>query len=100
MNKVYTKEEIREMVTTNDAWAIRAILALYKRQTDSEKVEGSTNVHNGRGFNKFDAEFMTSLVAFYNKAGFLTEGQLKSAKRKLGKYSRQLLEIAQEKSNG
>lgn len=93
-----TKESLRDKITTDDKWATRALLALYARQTADEQQGAHTNTHNAMGFNKFDAEFMTSLVAFYKQTGFLTPGQLAALKKKLGKYAGQLLKVAQQKS--
>jgi len=95
----YTKEQIRAKITSDDKWAIRAILALYERQTMDEKAEGATKTTNGQGFSKFDAEFMSSLAEWYMNTGFLTEGQLSKAKPKLGKYAGQLYRIAQAKND-
>ncbi len=103
----YTKEDIRKMVTTDDWWAIRAIEALYARQTEDEQSSEVTSHKNSVGFNGLDAPFLTSMAkqilqwrkqkkAGTNKYAMpLSSRQLEASKKLLGKYSGQLLVISQ-----
>jgi hypothetical protein len=93
-DKVWTKEEIREKIKTDDNWLIRGLLAIYDRQTEEEQSNHTTNVHNGIGFSAFDAEFMTNVAKWYNNKGFLSEKQLMHVRKKMLKYSGQLARIA------
>lgn len=103
----YTIEQIRELVTTDDEWAIHAILALYERQTADEQDSRQTSHKNRMGFTGVDAGFLSDLaIRILDKKErypkhpewWLTEGQLKAAKPKLGKYAKQLYTIAAEKA--
>lgn len=93
--KVWTKEDIQELLRVNDKAVARAITALYERQTAAEQADGETSVANGVGFNKIDAPFLTSIAkALPRYNGHMTERQLKVARKMLPKYWRQLVEIA------
>lgn len=93
-DKVWTKEEIREKLKTNDQWVIRGLLAIYDRQTEEEQSSHATNQWNGVGFNAYDAEFMTGSVEFYKNRGFLSKKHLNAVRKALIKYSGQLARIA------
>lgn len=99
MTAKLTKELIKEKVTTDDRWAIRAIEVLYQYQTDDEQLHGETKHHNRVGFNGPDSPFMSSLAQQLKSGRVLSQKQLYYAKKKLGKYSGQLLKIAQEKES-
>jgi len=92
----YTKEYIREKITTEKNWTCKAILALYKLQTSSEKQDHETKEKNNAGFNGIDAKFLTSLAIYIQKNNFLTDNQLKSAQKIIGKYAGQLARIANQ----
>lgn len=49
-NKIWTETDIKRLVSSNERAAMRAVLALYKRQTEDEKSSASTRHANGRGF--------------------------------------------------
>ena len=92
-----TKEHVKHMVATNRNWAERAILALYGYQTDEEKHAGKVKETNRRGFNKYDTPFLTSLAGQLLNGHQLSQKQLAAARRALGKYSGQLVKIAEAK---
>ena len=92
--KIWKKEEIKEMLQTNDNAVIRGIVVIYSLQTEDEKKVGKTIEHNGVGFSGFDAEFMSSLAKFILKRGYLTDKQLEYGRRKIMKYAGQLTKVA------
>lgn len=102
----WTRAEILTLLASNDKAVGKALTALLKRQTQAEKASHATIEANGRGFNAFDADIMTSMAEFYAKTGYLTSRQLRwlrgtTAKTKvsrIGKYAGQLAEIANQKS--
>ncbi len=93
----YTKEQIKENILTKDAWTLRALLAIYERQTASEQAAGQTIEHNGVGFTGPDAEILSSIADFYSRRGFVTERQMGVVRRRIGKYAGQLTKIANGK---
>ena len=88
--KTWTIEEIRELLKESDKAVARAILAIYNRQTEDEKIVKETSASNGVGYNGVDANFMSSLAQFYQSKGFLSVGQLKYGRKKIMKYAGQL----------
>lgn len=95
-SRVWTEEEIKNLIQTNDIVLYRALLMLYDCQTVSEQATESTKEQNGIGFNAYDAKFLTSVSEFLKKAGFLTDKQKYITRKKLVKYNRQLTRLANE----
>jgi hypothetical protein len=77
----------------------RAVLVLYQRQTADEQVTSSTSHENGIGFNGTDAFILSSFAeqiqdSTYPKGRRLSPKQMGVARRKVQKYTRQLIEVA------
>ena len=94
----WTKESVRELLETRDDAVIRGMIRIYDLQTDGEKSVMDTVEHNGVGFNGVDGHILSSFVEFYNKTGFITPKQMKLARKKMLKYSGQLLKIIEKKA--
>ena len=92
--RIWTEEEIKNLVATNDKVLYGALRKLYACQTDEEKVYGAAKEFNGAGFNGVDAPILTSMAQFLEKAGFLTPKQKVLCRKKLVKYNRQLTRLA------
>ena len=101
--KEWTRSEIEENIEKFDKWAVKAIIAIYNLQTESEKRSRSANRLNGVGFSKADADFLSSLaqsaLTSINEYGSpvanaLTDSQLKHGREAITKYSAQLALIA------
>ena len=92
--RTWTETEISNLVQTNDIVLYRALRKLYACQTEDEKITGTTNNNNGKGFNGVDAPILSSFAEFLEKTGFLTYRQKEICRRKLKKYNRQLTAIA------
>lgn len=94
MAKIWTIEEIKTLVLTNDKMVARSVVVLYERQTASEQSAQETHERNGVGFNGVDAPILSSFAEFYKARNYLTEKQVALARKKLTKYARQLTAIA------
>ena len=94
MVRVWTQEEIKQLIMVNDKMVCKSLIKLYERQTASEQMDGSTTERNGAGFNGVDAPILTSFAEFLKRAGFLTPKQIQVCRKKLIKYTRQLTVIA------
>ena len=92
--RVWTSEEIRTLIQTNDTVLYGALRKLYDCQTADEVADRTVSHRNGAGFNKIDAGILTSFCEFLNRAGFLTVKQKVIARKKMIKYTRQLTELA------
>lgn len=94
MERTWTKEEIKNLIQTNDKMVIRSLIQLYNKQTADEKIVHEAAYQNGIGFNGADAAILSSFVEFYQDRNFLTAKQISIARKKLVKYSGQLARIA------
>ncbi len=92
--KVWTKDDIKNLLKVNDRAVARGVVAIYNRQTEDERFCDSTHEHNGVGFNKVDAELLSNIARWFTSHGYLTEKQTAVARRKIMKYAGQLVEIA------
>lgn len=99
-----TVEYVREKLRTDDAWLIRALLAINARQTADEQRAETTKYHNLRGFMPGHAKRGTGMVNFYRTAGFLTPKQkawwrtvTPRGLSRIEVYASQLIKVAEEK---
>ena len=95
--KVWTKESVKDLLRRNDRAVERGILRIFSFQTDEEKYVGMTKTVNGKGFNKFDVEILTSFALQLRQGRHLTEKQMYKARPKICKYAGQLLEYMRSK---
>jgi hypothetical protein len=98
--KGYTLEQFKARLVSDPAWTRRALVVLYSRQTEVEKVGRHTDENNGVGFSKFDAEFMSSLAQQINDGSLLSLGQMSAVQKKIGRYAKQLYAVALAKEQG
>lgn len=92
-----TKELIKEKVGTDLKWTERAVLAIYRRQTEYEKASLETRFRNSEGFNGVDARCGT-IMARWILSGRHLSGEWEAKARKImPKYAGQLLEITKLK---
>lgn len=94
--RVWTEDEIKNLVQVNDKVLYGALKKMYSCQTESERCDHETHDHNGIGFNAVDAPILTSFCEFLNKTGFLTPKQKVLARKKLIKYNKQLTALANQ----
>ena len=99
------KQEIIQLLQTNDKAVARALVVLTERQTWAERSSEQTINRNGVGYTPADARMGTSMSAFYEKRGYLSEKQLaywrkpnKNGVQRICKYAGQLLEVAKAKA--
>ncbi len=92
--KIWTIDEIRNLIDTNDTAVARGIVAIWKFQTPTEQGMKETAEHNGVGFNGVDAHILSSFAEFYQERGFLSAKQTALGRKKIRKYAGQLTAIA------
>lgn len=92
--KVWTKEEIKDLMERRDDVLITCMLKVYNQQTETERCYGETIEANGKGFNGCDAEILSSFCRFYQERGYLTEKQISIARKKMKKYAKQVTDLA------
>ena len=94
--KIWTVEEIKALLESNDRMLYRSLMMLYSQQTADEQRSKETREHNARGFSSYDAEVMSSFAEFLKRTGFLTPRQTVVCRRKIMKYAKQLTILANE----
>ncbi len=92
----WNKEKILALLDTNDEAVWKAVHRIYQNQTEAEKAVGDTCVYNGIGFSGADGVILSSFAKFYEKTGFMTKKQTVYARKKIKKYTRQLLDYIRE----
>jgi hypothetical protein len=99
---IVTKEWLANKVKHNPRFTIgRALVAIFRLQTENEKDSNVTKFHNGVGFSSNDARLGCIGAKYFIKHNTLTDGLMKGW-LKLGKdglpritrYARQLNKIA------
>lgn len=90
----WSVEEIKKLLRENDVFVIRSLLKLYSFQTEVEKKVKSTNGINGVGFNAYDSKALTEIVKVCIANKMLSNGQVEYVRKKLLKYSKQIMKIA------
>ena len=99
------KEQIVELLRTNDKAVARALVVLTARQTADEQASEQTRYLNGQGYRPCHARMGASMSKFFEARGFLTPKQIaywrvkdKTGSMRIGIYAGQLQEVAQEKA--
>lgn len=100
-----TKDQIVQLLKTNDKAVARALVVLNERQTVDEQATENTKYNNGRGFRPCHARMGTSMANFFQRRGYLTEKQIAywrvpqaDGKMRIEIYAGQLLIVAEEKA--
>lgn len=99
MATTWTKDTIIAKLETSDVMLERSLLVIYANQTADEQASQSTSKDNGIGFTGADAFILSSFAEWVlkGKDKGIPEGKRMSvkqkeiARKKLRKYSRQLL---------
>ena len=92
--KKWTKDEIKNLLSSNDVAVIKGLIRIYELQTSDEQLMEGTIDNNGVGFSGFDGDFMTSVAKWFLKHGFVSEGQFVHVKKKMMRYAGQLAKLA------
>jgi len=104
----YTKSFVEGKIATSQNWLERAIIALYREQSDTEREYGITYESNNSGFNALDAKKLSYYakkilkkatkrnIVDWNIVGrTLSQKDLALARVMMMKYSGQLSKMAQ-----
>jgi hypothetical protein len=96
VTKVQIEKFLKEELSTNRAWALRALVRIYDFQTADEKISGDTYYINNVGFTGADGEFLTSLAKQWKEKNFLTVKQMAFVYKKMPKYWNQIWSISDQ----
>ena len=87
------KEIIKEKLSSNPKWSLRALTRIYQFQTDEEIASAMTVEHNSIGFSAIDAEILTSFAEQIQAGRTLTQKQMQLLFKKMPKYWRQIMNL-------
>lgn len=100
-----SKDQILELLKTNDKAVARALVLLNNRQTADEQAIQGTRYLNGMGFRPCHARMGTSMATFYQRNGYLSPKQVsywratdKTGAMRIGLYWHQIQEEAEAKT--
>ena len=91
MTKKAKREFLRYKLSTDDKWALRALEVIFDNQTEDEKDSHVTVNENNIGFNKVDADLLSSFAKQYKERGSLSNRQMEVLKKRISKYWKQIL---------
>jgi hypothetical protein len=97
MNKQQTLEVLQGKLRTDTRWAQRALLAIYRNQTEDEKVAADVKHHNSMGFRCMDSIILTSFANQLQQRGSLSPKQMSVVHKLMPKYARQLMKFYGDK---
>jgi hypothetical protein len=90
----WNKHSIREVMRKDFAFCRRALLVLYRRQTEDEQHARKTKHDNDRGFNQPDARRGSELARRVLAGGLLEPKEVIEVRTLLWKYAGQLARYA------
>jgi len=87
---------IKVKLANDRRWAITGLTRIYEYQTRSEQLAGTTQDHNGVGFNGVDGGILSSFAQQVHSRGYdrLSEKQMRILYKKMPKYAKQLLKLS------
>ena len=91
---MYTKEQIKEKLLSNQIWLERSVIAIYKLQTKEEQKADNTKVKNRMGFSGAHAHVCSYMAKWILKGNHLSGKYLDKAKKIMPHYVGQLERIA------
>lgn len=96
------------MLATSDSWLEKAIVALYQRQVELEKLTSSTVYLNDEGLQQGDAKLFTRFALKLLSGSHLSEDEIAQARRPwhrprvaiptICKYRKQVLDIIESRA--
>ena len=93
--KQNTVNYVRGMLATNETWALKALVRIFREnQTADEQSAETTSHDNGIGFSGIDANFLSSLAKQYISRGSLSPKQTGFVLKKMPKYAGQVVKMS------
>ena len=90
---VMVKTHIKNQLATNPAWALRALVKIYERQTADEQCSGITKEDNGVGFSGVDANILSSFATQVLNGRNLSAKQMAIVYKKMPRYWKQVASL-------
>jgi hypothetical protein len=94
ITKIQVKSFIKGKLAKDPKWIQNALLKIFEKQTDDEKLIEATTDHNGVGFTGVDAEILSSFAKQLKTKGYLSNKQMQLLSKKMPKYWNQIYKIS------
>ena len=94
--KIWTEQEILNLLDRSPKFVLRCMFVLYDEQTPEEKELKKTLARDGKGYNKYDSVTVFEYVDKYNFNGGLTLADIAVIRNIVKKYSKKLCKKANE----
>lgn len=90
---------LKDILRKSDKTLLDAVVAIYDRQTDEEKMSGQSTEENHIGFSKIDAKSLTNIAVKIKRKEELTFQEMCMTRNKMPKYWKQLMVILKDKAH-
>lgn len=84
-------EYFKQMISTREDWAIRALIVVYENQTKSEQAQGSTHYTNNIGFRRAGSKKLSKYARIYKSGCELYPNVIEELKQEMPLYANQLV---------
>ena len=96
----WTPEAIRDLLDRNDLAVERAVVAIYRRQTEDEQASQETRWHNRVGFAACHAHLGSYYAKWILSGRHLSGSHVERARKMVRHYAGQLYQIALSTQGG
>lgn len=96
--KIWTRDEIDEILKANPRAVERAMVRLFELQTEVERETSATRIHNNVGFSSYAARRGSYYARWVTSGKQLTGKHFESALKIALRHSRQLVDLANSKA--
>jgi hypothetical protein len=97
MKSIWNKNTVKDLLVKSDLAVEKAILVVYKGQTEDEKRTEDVKYHNNKGFLPYHSIRGTYYAKYILSGKHLSGKHLETARKMSLKYTRQLLLAIKEK---
>ncbi len=84
---------LKSKLATDARWAQRALLRIYKEQTETEQCQDNVLNLNMRGFRSCDAFILSKFAKQFQDRKWLSDKQMAIVFKKIPVYARQLIKL-------
>lgn len=96
--ETWDRDSIRSLLMYNDKAVKKAVIAIYNRQTASEKQVDSAIVQNGEGFGAGDAVYLSKIARKFLAGADLPSWEFYKVRQRILKYAGQLVIVATDRN--
>jgi hypothetical protein len=84
---------VKTQLSSNPAWAVKALVKLYTYQTADEQAAGHTSYDNNVGFSGVDSQILSSFAVQINNGRNLSVKQMNIVYKRMPRYHKQVVKF-------